>query len=415
MGVAASWVEGAEGSGFDLAHLPYGVVLVDGRPTPAVRIGDQALDLRACHEAGMLPEGAWTTVGFLDQFVAGGGDLWARTRATVTQILTAARPADLPPMAVVALRDLPPPLLPFTVADYVDFYSSIHHATNVGRIFRPDADPLLPNWRHLPVGYHGRSATVVVDGTDVVRPAGQLGLGDDGTVRVGPSERLDIELELGFVVGGTPNPAGVPLTMDEARQRLFGVVLLNDWSARDIQAWEYRPLGPFLGKSFQTSIGAWITPLAALAEAAVEPPSQDPPVAPHLRGDRRGGLDLNLWVELQPAGSPEAATVSRVNAADLYWTATQQLVHLASNGAVVRSGELFGSGTISGPDRGTEGSLLELTVGGSQPLDLAGHQRTYLEDGDTVTLRGTAPTAGGGRLTLASVTGTVRPAPVLSG
>ena len=401
-----SWVPGLADSGFSLDHLPYGSVWREGRQVPAVRIGDQILDLHACHQAGLLAEGEWTTVGNLDGLLAGGTGLWEATRADVVRILEAQRPPGLSSDALVPLADVTP-RLPFTVADYVDFYSSIHHAMNVGRLFRPDDDPLLPNWRHLPVGYHGRSATVVVSGTDVVRPRGQLGLGNDGRARVGPSERLDIELEVGFVVGGPANAAGTAMSLEQAANRIFGVVLLNDWSARDIQAWEYRPLGPFLGKSFQTQVAGWVTPMAALASARTTPPMQSPPVAAYLQGDLAGALDLNLAVELAPRGSTTGQTICRVNFADMYWTAAQQLTHLASGGAVVRPGELFGSGTVSGPEAGTSGSLLELTHNGTLPLSVAGTTRTFLEDGDTVTLRGDFPGAGGERLTLAPVTGTV--------
>jgi fumarylacetoacetase len=258
----------------------------------------------------------------------------------------------------------PPPRLPFDVADYVDFYSSLEHATNLGRMFRPGADPLLPNWRWLPVGYHGRAGTVVVSGTDVTRPQGQLGAGV-----FGPSRRLDLELELGFVVG-VPTELGRTLGTDDFADHVFGVVLVNDWSARDIQAWEYQPLGPFLGKSFQTSISAWVTPLALLHGARVDAPSQDPPPLPHLVGGRDWALDLALEIELN------GEVVSRGNARTLYWTMPQQLAHATSNGASLRTGDLMASGTISGAEAGSEGSLIELW-----------HNTRFLEDGDDVVLR----------------------------
>jgi len=254
--------------------------------------------------------------------------------------------------------------LPFEVADYVDFYSSLEHATNMGRMFRPDAEPLLPNWRRLPVGYHGRAGTVVVSGTDVVRPTGQLGPGE-----FGPSRRLDVELELGFVVG-VPSRLGEPVAVEAFAEHVFGVVLLNDWSARDIQAWEYVPLGPFLGKSFLTSISAWVTPLALLQERRVEAPPQEPPPLPYLAGGRDWGLDLDLELELN------GEVVSRGNARTLYWTMPQQLAHATSNGARVRTGDLMATGTISGPEPGSEGSLIELT-----------RNSRFLEDGDEVVLR----------------------------
>jgi fumarylacetoacetase len=289
--------------------------------------------------------------------------------------------------------------LPFEVADYVDFYSSIEHATNVGRIFRPNAEPLLRNWRWLPIGYHGRAGTVVVSGTDVVRPCGQTLEAGATTPTFGPSGRLDVELELGFVVGVPSRGAVSPAAFAE---HVFGVVLLNDWSARDIQAWEYQPLGPFLGKSFQTSISAWVTPLALLEPARVQAPLQDPPPLAHLDGGRDWGLDLELQIELN------GEVVSSGNARTLYWTMPQQLVHATSNGAWLRTGDLMGTGTISGPARGSEGSLLELTRNGAEPLRLRdGSTRAFLEDGDEVVLGARA-----GTVTLGEVRGRVLSAAV---
>jgi fumarylacetoacetase len=262
--------------------------------------------------------------------------------------------------------------LPFEVADYVDFYSSLEHASNLGRMFRPDQEPLLPNWRWLPVAYHGRAGTVVVSGTDVVRPQGQRKAPDEDAPSFGPTRRLDFELELGFVVG-VPTEPGESLSVDAFGDHVFGIVLVNDWSARDIQAWEYVPLGPNLGKSFQTSISAWVTPLALLDEARVEAPPQDPPPLPHLAGARDWGLDIALEVELN------GETLSRGNARTLYWTLPQQLAHATSNGASLRTGDLMASGTISGAEAGSEGSMIELF-----------HGDRFLEDGDEVALRGRA-------------------------
>ena len=262
--------------------------------------------------------------------------------------------------------------LPFEVADYVDFYSSLEHATNLGRMFRPDQEPLLPNWRWLPVAYHGRAGTVVVSGTDVVRPRGQRKAPDEDAPTYGPSRRLDFELELGFVVG-VPTELGKTVPVDAFADHVFGVVLVNDWSARDIQAWEYVPLGPNLGKSFQTSISAWVTPLALLDGARVGAPPQDPPPLPHLAGGRDWALDVELEVELN------GETVSRGSARALYWTFPQQLAHATSNGASLRTGDLMASGTISGAGPGTEGSMIELF-----------HGERFLEDGDELVLRGRA-------------------------
>ena len=286
--------------------------------------------------------------------------------------------------------------LPFTVADYVDFYSSLEHATNLGRMFRPDAEPLLPNWRHLPVGYHGRAGTIVVDGTPVRRPHGQAKPPDAEAPSFGPSRRLDIELELGFVVG-RPSLLGEPVSTAAFAEHVFGLVLVNDWSARDIQAWEYVPLGPFLGKSFATSVSAWVTPLSLLENRRVAAPVQEPEPLPHLRAEGDWAFDLPLEVELN------GTVISRGNARALYWTMPQQLAHATSNGASVRTGDLMASGTISGAARGSEGSLIELTRNGAEPIRLAdGSERTFLEDGDEVVLRSDV---------LAEVRGRIQPGP----
>ncbi|MGH9113777.1 MAG: fumarylacetoacetate hydrolase family protein, partial [Acidimicrobiales bacterium] len=289
------------------------------------------------------------------------------------------------------------------------------------RLFRPDADPLLPNWRHLPVAYHGRAGTVVVSGTPVVRPSGQRRR-DDGAPEFGASTRLDIELEVGFVVG-TPSRQGEPVLVERAAEHVFGVVLVNDWSARDIQAWEYQPLGPFLGKSFATTMSAWVTPLEALAGARVAGPAQEPEPLPYLRLAEPWGLAIDLEVGLRPAGGrpeggrPEGGsgervpvTISSTSAAGLYWRMPQQLAHMTANGAHLRTGDLFATGTVSGPDRGSEGSLLELTRGGAEPLDVAGQHRTFLEDGDEVVLRGRANVAAGVTIELGEARGRVVPA-----
>jgi fumarylacetoacetase len=272
--------------------------------------------------------------------------------------------------------------LPIAIGDYVDFYSSLEHATNLGRMFRPDTEPLLPNWRHLPVGYHGRASSVVVSGTPIRRPYGQIPTNDGP--KFGPTERLDIELELGFVTG-PGNDLGSPISTADAPDHVFGFVLVNDWSARDIQRWEYQPLGPFLGKSFATSISPWITPLEALDPYRVPARVQDPPPLPYLETTGDWALDIDLEVELN------GEVISRNNARGLYWTFPQQLAHATVNGTNIRPGDLYASGTISGPDEGTQGSFIEL-------------RRPFLQDGDTVTLRGRA-----GGHTLGEVTGTIVP------
>jgi fumarylacetoacetase len=376
--------------GFGLDHLPYGVFNRAGEePRVGVRFEDAVLDLAA---AGL---GEAFRAGSLNAFLAGGQGAWEDARGRARALLESGRgDGFLVPLADVELH------LPFAVADYVDFYSSLEHATNMGRMFRPDAEPLLPNWRWLPVGYHGRAGTVVVSGTPIVRPSGQARAPDAAVPTFGPSRRLDIELELGFVVG-VGSELGRPVSAEAFTEHVFGVVLVNDWSARDLQAWEYQPLGPFLGKSFATSIAAWVTPLAALEAHRVPGPAQDPEPLPHLRVLEPWALDLRLEVELN------GTTVSRTSARNLYWTMPQQLVHATSNGARLRTGDLLASGTISGPTPDSRGSLIELTWNAQEPLELAdGSRRTFLEDGDEVVLRGGA----GSAVELGEVRGRILPA-----
>ncbi|HEX2040897.1 MAG TPA: fumarylacetoacetate hydrolase family protein [Acidimicrobiales bacterium] len=367
-------------------HLPYGAFSTPGSDVRlGVRTDDgQVVDLRRLSEAGAVPDPTGTLRRpTLNAFLAEGPERWADVRAALADVVGE---ADGLPLGDVRLH------LPFEVADYVDFYSSLHHAANVGRLFRPDGEPLLPNWRHVPVAYHGRAGTVVVSGTDVARPHGQY-LPSPGAERpvFGPSTRLDVEVEVGFVVG-VPSPLGVPVAASAFADHVFGLVLVNDWSARDIQAWEYQPLGPFLGKSFATSVSAWVTPLEALAAARVPPPEQDPPPLPYLRDDDPWSLDLRL--ELVVNGT----VLTRPPFAHTYWTPGQQLAHMTVNGASLRTGDLYASGTVSGPGADEVGSLLELGSHG------------FLEDGDEVTIRGTAPAAGGGTLSLGDVRGRVLPA-----
>jgi fumarylacetoacetase len=398
--VNGTWVEVPPGSGFGLAHLPYGVFApAEGQPRCGARIGDWVLDLGAVS----VPHGHDFTEPSLNTFMARGPQAWAAVRARVTELLSEPSHRDtvqphLHPLAAVRMR------LPWRVADYVDFYSSEHHARNVGAIFRPDAPDLPAAWRWLPIGYHGRAGTVVVGGTPVVRPRGQRRHPGERGPTYGPSARLDIEAEVGFVVG-VPSEQGTTVPASAFADHVFGVVLLDDWSARDLQSFEYVPLGPFLGKSFATSVSAWVTPLAALAAARVAPPRQDPEPLPYLRDADPWSLDLALEVEV--AGQ----VVSRPPYAGTYWTPGQQLAHLTSNGASLRTGDLFASGTVSGPDLHERGSLLELTWDGREPLVLAGGRELgFLQDGDTVVLRATAPGTDGGRLSLGEVAGTVLPA-----
>ncbi|MCF0093490.1 fumarylacetoacetase [Micromonospora sp. MH99] len=396
-----TWVTGVDGSPYGVTNLPYGVFSAGGdEPRIGVRIGSWVFDLAAAETAELVLAAGALCRPTLNDFMALGRPQWTAVRQRIVELLTdpAHRSAVEPLLVPLADVEL---LLPFEVADYVDFYSSEHHASNVGQIFRPGQPPLLPNWKHLPIGYHGRAGTVVVSGTPVVRPTGQRASAE-GPV-TGPSVRLDIEAEVGFVVG-VPSPLGARVSVDDFADHVFGVVLVNDWSARDIQAWEYQPLGPFLGKSFATSVSAWVTPLDALAEAFVPAPEQDPPVVDYLRDVPHLGLDLRLAVEWN------GERVSEPPFATMYWTPAQQLAHLTVNGASLRTGDLYASGTVSGPDRSQVGSFLELTWGGAEPAKVGTESRTFLADGDTVTVTATAPGPDGTTIALGEVTGTVRPA-----
>lgn len=317
-------------------------------PRVGFRQGDTVFDL-----SGL---GADFRERSLNAFMARGPEAWAETRARVE---------EGEPVAAAEVE----PRLPFEVADYVDFYSSLEHATNLGKLFRPGSEPLLPNWRHLPVGYHGRAGTIVVSGTPIRRPSGQTKPPDADAPSFGPSRRLDIELELGYVIG---KPSTEPVPVDRALEHVFGLVLVNDWSARDIQAWEYQPLGPFLGKSFATSISAWVTPLADLDQRRVAGAEQAPEPLDYLRTDPFV-YDIDLEVELN------GEVISRTSARNLYWTAEQQVAHATVNGASLRTGDLLATGTISGTEPDSRGSLIELFW-----------NERFLEDGDEVVLRGRA-------------------------
>ncbi|TYL51776.1 fumarylacetoacetase [Nocardioides sp. BGMRC 2183] len=356
------------------------------------------IDLGALAAARAPSLASYLGVGRLDPLLAAGRPVWDQV---LDAVLTWEDDADRVPLERVD------PVLGFTVADYVDFYASEHHAARVSGLFRPGAPPLPEAWKHLPIGYHGRAGSIVVSDTPVVRPRGQR-RDPEGEIGVGPTRRLDLEAEVGFVVG-VPSPPGHAVPMAALPDHVFGVCLVNDWSARDIQAWEYVPLGPFLGKSFATSVSPWIVPLALLDAARVAPPPRDP--RPHSYLDDTGdeqqwGLDLRMEVRLN------GQVISRPPAATLYWTAAQQLAHLTVNGAALRAGDLYASGTVSGPDESERGCLLELTDNGARPIELAdGTTRGFLEDGDEVVIGATAPAPGGGLLDLGEVRGRVTPSP----
>jgi fumarylacetoacetase len=386
---------------FPANHLPYGSfsTAADGSDQRlGVGFGSDIIDLRVLSESGLIADPFRTLrAKTLNAFMAEGPKRWLEVRAALLALASASiDPSFLIPQSQARLH------LAWDVADYVDFFSSLDHAENCGRIFRPDADPLLPNWRHLPVGYHGRSGTVLVSGTPITRPKGQR-QSPTGPV-FGESVRLDVEAEVGFIIG-VPTNQGTSVSTASFADHIFGVVLVNDWSARDIQAWEAQPLGPFLGKSFATSAAAWVTPLAALAGARCAPPIQEPAVMPYLVDDDPWSLDLRLSVAWN------GEVVSEPPFASMYWTPGQQLAHMTVNGASLRTGDLFASGTVSGPLPSQRGSFLELSWGGTQSVTFAdGSARTFLLDGDSVTVTATALGTDGTVFSLGEVSGTIRPA-----
>jgi fumarylacetoacetase len=397
-----SWFEPAPNAPFGVHELPYGVFSV-GRQEPrvGVALGDRVVDVAAfCRGSGADP--AAFEQPSLNAFLAAGRPAWTANRRLLQSALSdPAGRALLEPHLLD--RDEVRMLLPFEVADYVDFYASADHAGNVGRIFRPGSEPLTPNWRHMPIGYHGRAGTVVVSGTEVVRPSGQLKAPGDPAPTFGPSRKLDLEAELGWVVGVGSSP-GVPVPVEDFRDHVFGVVVLNDWSARDLQAWEYVPLGPFLGKSFATSISAWVLPLDALDDARITLPEQRPELLPYLRAES-SGYDIDVQVEIN------GQRVSTCPYAAMYYSPAQMMAHLTVNGAHLRTGDLYGSGTISGPGANQRGSLLELSWNGTEPLDLGGGRLLdFLADDNEVVLRAVSRGPTGARL--GEVRGTVVAGPI---
>jgi len=424
-----SWIPSANDptNDFPLQNLPYGIFAAGtaaGR-RPGVAIGDQVLDLRQAEAAGLLPDPVRMACQqeSLNLLLAGGPDAWHALRQRLSELLGADTcPAGsfrtqvescLVPQASVQMS------LPALVGDYTDFYASVHHATNVGKMLRPD-QPLLPNYKWVPIGYHGRASSLVVSGTPIRRPHGQLKPADAPAPAFGPSRSLDYELELGALVG-PGNALGERIPLAEAARQLFGVVLLNDWSARDMQAWEYQPLGPFLAKSFATTLSPWVVTLAALAPFRVPSATRadgDPAPLPYLSDPADaalGALDLHLEVFLEtPAMRQAGAPPHRLSAGnfrDMYWTLGQLLAHHASNGCNLRPGDLLGSGTVSGPAREARGCLLELTWRGTEPLRLPnGEERRFLADGDEVILRGHAFRPGYRRIGLGDCRGRILPA-----
>lgn len=386
-------------SHFSLQNLPYGVFSTVAEPAMrvGVAVGDWVLDLSVLQDEGFL-DGPWSRErpvfhqSTLNAFMALGRPAWAEARRRLQTLLAADNPALRDDEAVRARafhrQDDVTMHLPAAIGDYTDFYSSREHAANVGAMFRDPDNPLLPNWLHLPVAYHGRASSIILSGVDVRRPQGQTRPKDAAEPIFGSTQALDFELELASFVG-PGNALGRPIPIEHAEEHLFGMVLMNDWSARDIQAWEYRPLGPFLAKNFATSISPWVVTFDALAPFRCAGPSQEPAPLPYLRTGEGWAYDIRLEAHVQTPAMSEPARITQTNFKDLYWNVHQQLAHHTATGCNLRPGDLLGSGTVSGQEPGTYGSLLELTWGGTRPLQLpSGEERRYLEDGDRLTLTG---------------------------
>ncbi|KWW39268.1 fumarylacetoacetase [Cupriavidus metallidurans] len=413
-----SWVDSANDgqTHFPLQNLPYGIFsTTGGAARVGVAIGNQIVDLAALDDAGLMPtaaKGAFAASS-LNRFIALGKPVWTDVRARLTALLSAddqrlsgnvaLRDKALVPMSAATLH------LPVDIPGYTDFYSSREHATNVGRMFRDPENALLPNWLEIPIGYNGRASSVVVSGTALHRPNGQIKLPNEARPIFSPCRKLDYELEMAFIVG-KPSNLGEPVSTGDAPAHMFGLVILNDWSARDIQQWEYVPLGPFNSKSFGTSISPWVVTMDALEPFRRENPAQSPEPLPYLQQQGQNAYDIDLEVALQPAGATAASTVCRTNFKAMYWTMAQQLAHHTVSGCNVRIGDLMGSGTISGTTSDSCGSLLETTRNGAEPVTLAdGAKRGFLEDGDTVTMTGWCQ-GEGYRVGFGEVTGKILPA-----
>jgi len=411
MPLKTSWVESANApdAEFPLNNLPYGVFSADGRDARCgVAIGDMILDMMEAEESGLiaLTEHPLFDVPFWNELMEEGPAVWAALRERLTSLLAEGSAEQekveplLVPMAEAQMH------LPFVVSEFTDFYAGRHHATNVGTMFRGPENALPPNWLHIPIGYNGRASSVVVSGTDIRRPWGQLKGPNDAMPRFAPSQRFDIELEMGAIVGTASDG---PISVDEADAAIFGYVLLNDWSARDIQAWEYQPLGPFQAKATATSISPWIVTKAALEPFRTTTPEREFELLDHLKDTSPMLYDIELSVTLAPEGK-DPSTIARTNYNEMYYSAAQQLAHHSTSGCPMNPGDLLGSGTISGPEKDQRGALLELSWGGKEPITLeTGEQRSFIEDGDTLALHGHAQ-GDGYRIGFGDCTGKVLPA-----
>ena len=411
---ALSWVDYPEDSPFPIQNIPFGIARREnGADFPATAIGEYVIDLSRLAAAGMisLPEHFDADAGLFGT----GGDWMRPLRKRLYELLHEDNSElqddhDLQGEAFLSLADVEM-VLPAYIGAYADFYSGIHHASNVGRMFRPDQPPLLPNYKWVPIAYNGRASSVVISGTPITRPNGQTKGANDEAPAFGPSKELDFELEMGFFVSAGTD-LGSPLKIEQAEERIAGLVMVNDWSARDIQRWEYQPLGPFLSKTFGTSISPWIVTLDALEPFRVDGMSQDPPPLSHLSQTGKKHFDIKLEVSIKSPKMTKPQVICRSNMQNLYWSIAQQLTHQCSNGTNVQPGDLYASGTISGTESDSFGSLLELTWRGQNPilLDETSETRTFLEDGDTITM--TAFGQGDGfRVGFGEVSGTILPAP----
>lgn len=406
-----------ENSDFPIQNLPFGIFRYNGKkPRVGVAIGDYILDLAFLYKKGYLDpvflnENVFRS-RYLNKFIRLGKPYWTQTRNRISELLQENNPELRDQKGDVQKALIPMKkatmMMPVKVGNYTDFYSSLEHATNVGKMFRPDGDPLLPNWKHLPVGYHGRASSIVISGTPVRRPKGQT-MPDNATTPVfGPSRLLDIELEMGFVIG-RENELGTSIPVSEAENHIFGMLIFNDWSARDIQKWEYVPLGPFLAKNFASSISPWIVTMEALEPYRCEGPVQDPPVLPYLHDEKDHSFDINLEVYLQPDNS-SPTLICESNFKHLYWSMAQQLAHHTVGGCNMQIGDICASGTISGKEPHSFGSMLELTWRGATPLTLSdGSERKFLQDGDTVIMKAFCK-KGNLRIGFGEVTGKILPA-----
>ena len=390
-----TWLETKPDTDFPIQNIPFGVFLTrDYIITIGTRIGDTAIDLGALHQLGYFKGIDLTDDIFLqdslNDFISDGKKTWRLVRNRISDIFLEGNPKlrdnKEHRKQVLFTMDEIEMQLPVQVGDYTDFYASKEHATNVGSLFRDPENALMPNWLHIPIGYHGRSSSIIPSGTPIRRPMGQTKPGDDGVPGFGPTKLLDFELEMAFITTDT-NDLGKRVSVKEAEDYIFGLVLFNDWSARDIQAWEYAPLGPFLGKNFASTISPWIVTLDALEQFRTEGPSQDPKPLPYLQQGKRKNFDIKLQAAIQPEGGDETI-VANSNFKYMYWSMAQQLAHHTVNGCNVRSGDMMGSGTISGPTKDSYGSMLELTWRGQNPITLSdGTKRKFIDDNDTVIMR----------------------------